>query len=133
MKIIVADASVLLSVAVGLAAEKAFSKPIIAYTTSHTYAELLKYLPHFSERYKVEFEEAILRVEDLPIEIKSRDFYESKLPEAKALMEPKDPDDVDLLALALFLDAPVWSNDDHFKNLPIKRYTTAEFLKTLGI
>ncbi len=133
MHVIVTDANILLAVAVGLAAEKAFRKPITAYTTSHTYAELLKYLPHFSERYKVSIEDAILRIEDLPIEIKPQDFYASKLPEAKALMEAKDPDDVELLALALFLDAPVWSNDDHFKNLPVKRYTTAEFLKALGI
>jgi hypothetical protein len=48
-------------------------------------------------------------------------------------MEAKDPEDVDLLALALFLGAPVWSNDDDFKDLPVKRYTTAEFLKLLGI
>lgn len=133
MHVIVTDANILLAVAVGLAAGKAFQKPITAYTTSHTYAEVLKYLPHFSERYKVSIEDAILRIEDLPIEIKPQEFYASKLQEAKALMEDKDPEDVDLLALALFLDAPVWSNDDHFKDLPVKRYTTAEFLRALGI
>ena len=133
MHVIVTDANVLLAKAVGLAAEKAFSKPIIAYTTSHTYAELLKYLPRFSERYKVSIEDAILCIEDLPIVIKQLDFYESKIPEAKTLMQTRDPDDAELLALALFMDAPVWSNDDHFKDLPIKRYTTAELLKALGI
>lgn len=133
MDIIVADASVLLAVAVGLAAQKAFQKPIVAYTTSHTYAELLEYLPHFSQRYKVSLEEALSSIEALPILVKPREFYAARLPEATMLMEARDPEDVDLLALALFLEAPVWSNDNHFKDLPVQRFTTAEFLKALGL
>ena len=37
-----------------------------------------------------------------------------------------------IAALALFLDAPVRSNDNHFKGFPTGRYTTAEILKKLG-
>lgn len=45
----------------------------------------------------------------------------------------RDPDDVDVLALALTLNLPVWSNDNDFENAGVEWYTTAELLKTLGI
>jgi predicted nucleic acid-binding protein len=65
--------------------------------------------------------------------VKPRSFYKAKLAEAKVIMDAKDPDDVDVAALALELDAPVWSNDNDFLGFPLGRYTTAQLLKTLGM
>lgn len=38
-----------------------------------------------------------------------------------------------LLALALHLGVPVWSNDNDFADAGVKWYTTAELLTGLGI
>ena len=38
----------------------------------------------------------------------------------------RDPEGVELLALALHLSLPVWSNDDDFELTGIEWYTTAE-------
>lgn len=43
-------------------------------------------------------------------------------------------DDVPYLALALFLDIPIWSNDGDFKEQSlVKVYTTTELLQTLKV
>lgn len=133
LRVIVADANVLLSAASGKAAGKAFLAPIEIYTTAHTAGEVFKYIPLFAARYGHTVEEVRREFAELPLEIKERPFYQDRIARAKELMEAMDPDDVDLVALALKLDASIWSNDDHFKDLPLKRYTTAQLLKALGI
>ncbi|NOY64262.1 MAG: PIN domain nuclease, partial [Nitrospirae bacterium] len=44
-----------------------------------------------------------------------------------------DPDDIELLALALKLKIPIWSNDHHFQKASIEVSTTAQLLKVLGL
>jgi predicted nucleic acid-binding protein len=124
---------VLLSAAVGKGAAKAFYKPIEVYTTQHTYNELMKYLPDFCEMYGIEEAEAKDQVEKLQLRVKNKSFYKSKLVEAFDLIGKRDPDDVDVLALTLKLDVPLWTNDKDFKGLPIKCYSTGQFLKKLGM
>ncbi len=133
LRVIVADANVLLSAAAGKAAGKAFLTSIEIYTAAFTAAEVLKYIPVFAARYGRTVEEVQREFAELPLVIKDKPFYKDQLTRAKEMMHDVDPDDVDLLALALKLDAPIWSNDDHFKNLPLKRYTTAQLLKALGV
>jgi predicted nucleic acid-binding protein len=48
-------------------------------------------------------------------------------------MKDRDPEDADLLALALQLEIPVWSNDNDFKGTGVRWYTTARLMKALGI
>ncbi len=47
-------------------------------------------------------------------------------------IEDRAPDDVPLLALALAMGIPVWSNDDDFRTAGVVWYTTARLLKKLG-
>lgn len=131
--VVVADANVLLSAAVGKAAHKAFFKPIEVYTTQHTYNELIKYLPAFCEMFNVSEEDARDQIEKLQLVVKNKSFYKAKLVEAWELIGKRDSKDVDVLALTLKLEVPIWSNDNDFKGLPVKRYTTAQFLKKLGM
>ena len=58
-------------------------------------------------------------------------LFEAKLPEASRRLAKRDPDDVDLLALAMALEVPVWSNDDDFRNTGVAWYTTAQLLDAL--
>jgi predicted nucleic acid-binding protein len=45
----------------------------------------------------------------------------------------KDEDDTELLALAMKLKIPIWSNDRDFKLTGVELYTTAKLLKILKI
>lgn len=53
--------------------------------------------------------------------------------EAERYIGKRDPDDVALLALALKLQIPVWSNDKDFRVAPIQTYPTAVLIKALGL
>jgi len=48
------------------------------------------------------------------------------------LIGERDPDDVDLLALALKLDIPIWTNDRDFEKTGVATYTTAQLLSLLN-
>ena len=48
-------------------------------------------------------------------------------------LEERDPDDIELLALALHLRIPVWSNDDDFASARAPWLATAELLARLNI
>jgi hypothetical protein len=64
---------------------------------------------------------------------RERSDYEAKLSTARRRIGKRDPDDVDVLAVALTLNLPVWSNDNDFEDAGVEWYSIAELLKTLGI
>jgi predicted nucleic acid-binding protein len=45
----------------------------------------------------------------------------------------RDMDDIELLALAMKLKVPVWSNDRDFTASKVQVYTTAKLLKELKV
>ena len=55
--------------------------------------------------------------------------YRKFLPEARARIENRDPKDVDVLALTLALDIPLWSNDRDFDWTGVQQFTAAQLLK----
>ncbi len=61
------------------------------------------------------------------------EHYLPQRDEAERRIGKRDMEDVDLLALALHLKIPIWSNDNDFVEGGIEWYTTAELLARLGI
>jgi predicted nucleic acid-binding protein len=59
--------------------------------------------------------------------------YSKSLPEAMRRIGRRDPDDADLLALALHHKIPIWSNDRDFEKLRVELFTTEDLLRHLGI
>jgi predicted nucleic acid-binding protein len=57
-----------------------------------------------------------------------REAYADALPEATRRITDRDPDDVEILALALHLDIPLWSNDNDFEDTGVEWFTTARLL-----
>lgn len=102
-------------------------------TTEHNIAEVIEYLPEFARRYGLD--ENVLRetVHLLPVEVYAKAQYASHLVAAKLLIGHRDEDDVHLVALALMLQVPVWTNDRDFSNFKRGVYTTATLLKVLGV
>lgn len=129
-----ADANVLLSAVLGHAALKVFTQTDLSVlTTKGVLQEVRDYLPLLAKQYDMlpQVLEAQLRL--LAVRECEPDDYAPKLEDAKRATSSRDPDDVDLLALALGLGVPVWSNDSDFKDAGVEWYTTARLLRRLGI
>jgi predicted nucleic acid-binding protein len=75
---------------------------------------------------------ATLLVASLPASVVERATYEKSIPEAKRRIGRRDPDGVDVVALALHAGAPVWSNDNDFEHAGVEWFTTAALLAKLN-
>jgi predicted nucleic acid-binding protein len=132
---VVADANVLLSAVIGGRAALALRHDKVeqVLTPATAYDEVFDYLPSLAKKKRLELDTLLLAYAALPVSVVERSEYRQKLPTARRRIGKRDPDDVDVLALALTLNLPVWSNDNDFEDSGVEWYTTAELLKTLGI
>jgi predicted nucleic acid-binding protein len=131
---VAADANVLLSAVLGHAALRVFTQTDLSVlTTQGVLQEVREYLPLVANQYDMipQALEGQLRL--LAVRGCEPEEYAAKLETAKRVIARRDPDDVDLLALALALGVPVWSNDNDFKEAGVEWYTTARLLRRLGV
>jgi predicted nucleic acid-binding protein len=94
--------------------------------------EVRAYLPVLADRYAILPQALESQFQLLAVRSVDPVFYRRQIPEARRRMKFRDPDDVDLLALALALRVPVWSNDGDFSAVRVAWYTTARLLAKLG-
>ena len=130
-----ADANVLLSAVIGGRARLALNHPEIEeiITTEHTFAEVEEYAKILAGKKRLPSDILLLAVAALPVTIVSRAQYARSVPEATNRIGRRDPDDVELLALVLQFDVPIWSNDKDFEGLRVDLFTTERLLRRLGI
>lgn len=130
---VAADANVLLSAVLAHAALKVFTEyDVEVVSPSSVVGEVREYLPELGKRYDISVEALESQLRLLAIREYEREAYEEKLIEARSRIGTRDPDDIDLLALALVLEIPVWSNDSDFDGADVEWYTTARLLKVLA-
>jgi predicted nucleic acid-binding protein len=103
------------------------------YTTEATFEEVREYAVALGRKKKIGPAAMMLTVAALPVSIVASDDYNDAKSKARELIGRRDPDDVEILALALHLNIPLWSNDNDFEECGIEWYTTAELLRKLGI
>jgi predicted nucleic acid-binding protein len=128
------DANVLLSAVLGHAALRVFTRTDVGVlTTRGVLEEVREYLPLIAKQYDMlpQALEGQLRL--LAVRECEPEEYATKLEAAKRAIAKRDPDDVELLALALAFSVPVWSNDSDFKDTGVEWYTTARLLRLLGV
>ena len=132
---LVADAHVLLSAVIGGRAALVLKQEQVeqVFTPAAAYDEVFEYLGPLAKKKRLQLDTLLLTLAALPVTVVERSDYEHDLPEAERRMAKRDPDDVDVLALALGLSLPVWSNDNDFEDAGVEWYTTAELLEALGI
>ncbi len=131
---IAADANVLLSAVVGRAALKVFKQSSLeVVSTSLNIKEVREYLPVMAEKYEMAVELLESQFQLLAVREFNLREYQGSLAIARRKIGKRDPDDVDLLALALELEIPLWSNDGDFEGTGVEWYTTAQLLKKLGL
>lgn len=132
---IAADANVLLASVLGGRARLILTHPEVeeVLTPEAMMAEVEEYALLLAEKKRLRPQTVLLALAALPVTVINRSRYSRQLSEARRLMANRDPDDVDLLALALHFKLAVWSNDRDFENLPIDCYTTEELLRHLRV
>jgi predicted nucleic acid-binding protein len=128
-----ADANVLLSALIGGQAMRVLRHPAIEeiLTAEVTLAEVQEYAGQLARKRRLAVDTVLLAASTLPVTTVPRTGHSSCMAEARKRIGRRDPDDVDLLALALHLGIPVWSNDSDFENAGVVWYTTASFLAAL--
>lgn len=132
---VAADANVLLAAVLGGRARLVLAHPNIqeVFTTEHTFAEVEEYAFTLARKKRLPVDILTLVIAALPITLISRAQYANRMAEAGRRMASRDPDDVELLALALHLQIPVWSNDKDLEHLPVDLFTTERLLRHLRI
>ena len=132
---LVADANVLLAAVLGGQAKTVLQHPEIdeVLTAEATLTEVEEYAPILAKKKRLSLDSLLLAIAALPVTVVEKAIYSSSLPQARKLIARRDPDDVDILALALHTNLPLWSNDNDFEEAGIEWYTTAEMLRKLGV
>ena len=128
-----ADANVLLSALIGGQAMRVLRHPAIGeiLTTEATLAEVQEYAGQLARKRRLDVDLALLAAATLPVTTVPRAVYASSMAEARKRIGRRDPDDVELLALAIQLKLPVWSNDNDFGETGVVWHTTAWLLAAL--
>jgi predicted nucleic acid-binding protein len=129
------DANPILSAIIGGSARTVFiksEKSTAFYTTAFNYREVEKYIPIFASKRDIPIDDLYLAFSMLPLNVCDYNFYNDKVKQAKELIEKRDKDDFHLLALALKLSCPIWSNDKDFGGLGMEIYSTLDLIKERG-
>ena len=114
---IAVDATALISASIrGRALRIFLDSPIRSLITcSFTFDEARNDLPFVCGKIqRVQLVDAELILHTLPVELYDRRHYHEMLEPATKLIGKKDRKDVDLLALALQENVPIWSEDSDF-------------------
>jgi len=132
---LVADANVLLSAVIGGRAALVLRHERVeqVFTPAAAYDEVFEYLAPLARKKRLRLDTLLLALAALPVVIVDRSEFEDQLPEAERRIKARDPDDVDVLALALKVEVAVWTNDEDFADSGVEWHTTAELLKMLGV
>ena len=130
-----ADANVLLAAVLGGRARLILQDPRIeeVLTVPTIVAEVEEYAGILARKKRLSEDLVLLAVAALPVTVVDQAAYADAIPNAKQRMGARDPDDVDLLALALTFELPVWSNDKDFQGAGVTCLTTETLLRQLGL
>jgi predicted nucleic acid-binding protein len=130
-----ADANVLLSAVIGGRAGLVLAHPKIlnVFTPEQTFAEVEEYALVLARKRRLPSDIVLLAVAALPVAVVGRTQYAKNIPEATKRIGRRDPDDIELLALAIHLRIPIWSNDKDFENIGSDLFTTEQLLRQLEI
>jgi predicted nucleic acid-binding protein len=131
---LVADANVLLSAVLGGGAKAVLEHPLVTevLTAEMTLSEVQEYAAQLARKKRLSLDVVLMAVTALPVTVVERAAYQASIQEAERRIGRRDPDDVELLALALHAKVPVWSNDNDFEGVGVEWFTTAELLARLG-
>jgi predicted nucleic acid-binding protein len=132
---LVADANPLLSSLLGgRARDVLFSGTIAFFAPQHTLFEVARYLPYVARTIGRAELDLFREFELLPVVAAQPGEYDSQMELATQLIGRRDPKDVHVLALALQLRLPIWTEDRDFDGLPnVTVFRTSDLLALIGL
>jgi hypothetical protein len=95
---------------------------LIVATTEVAIDEMHDHAEELADLYKLDLDTLHAAIEVLPVDRYSETDYVSQIKQAGVLIEHRDPDDGHIVALALKLGVPIWSNDNDFRDLSVDRF-----------
>lgn len=127
---LVVDANPILSALLGGKAKRLFfESDITEFSVADTaIEEVRRYLPKMAEKLGVSLDFLSYALDLLPLTICSPKIYRRSLKVARMQIAHRDQGDVEILALALALKRPLWTNDKDFGATSVQMLTTAELL-----
>ena len=112
------DANVLLAASLGGRTRRVFSRPDWSFFTTGSVMAGLS-IPDVETAFR-----------SIPVNVVPNPDFAHCLSEAGNRIGDRDPDDVALLALALAMRIPLWSNDKDFAIAGIELWTTAAIMES---
>jgi len=101
-------------------------------TAESTLSEVQDYTAQPARKKRLSLDVVLLAAAALSVKVVEGAVYQASIQEAERRIGRRDPDDFELLALALHAKVPVWSNDNDFEGVGVEWFTTAELLARLG-
>jgi predicted nucleic acid-binding protein len=129
-KRVVLDANILIRAFFGeqvISLLNSYEDSVEFYTPDFCLVEAKKHVPRIAARGKVDPFLAELFLDRLfpgLIQLVDRSLYEQFEERAQARISTRDPDDWPIVATALLLDAPIWTEDQDFFGCGIPTWTT---------
>lgn len=119
MKItIVVDANSMIAALLGGTSRTIFFERRFRFcTTEYTMNEVHKYIPYIAEKSGIEKEFVEYALSLLPVQPYPKELYKDTLEKAEELIGEIDKKDTSILALALKLHPPLWSEDRDFERV----------------
>lgn len=130
-----ADANVLLSAVLDGRAKAILLHPDVeeVVTAESVFHEVQEYASSLARKKRLSLDIVLLAVATLPLRVVAHEEYATAVPEAKKRIGKRDPDDTELLALAIQFEIPVWSNDNDFEDTGVectRRHSYSRFWKS---
>jgi predicted nucleic acid-binding protein len=129
-KKLVVDANILLRGVFGTRVRgqlNSYQETVSFYTPNLCVEEALKYVSAIAERRKLDPEESVANLNQLLLEcfiIVDQRFYEEFEARARARISSRDADDWPVVATALLINAPIWTEDQDFFGSGIATWTS---------
>ena len=129
-KRLVLDANILLRGVFGTRVRDllaSYQETAVFYTPDLCVEESLKYVPSIARRRGLDLEESYANLNQLLascIIIVDQRFYEEFEDRARARISSRDPDDWPVVATAMLIDAPIWTEDQDFFGSGIATWTS---------
>ena len=130
-----ADANVLLSAILGGRARLVLRHPKVEelLTAEATLEEVQEYAAHLARRRRLSLDLVLMAAASLPVTVVEQAEYSDSIADARQRIGHRDPDDIEILAVAIHFGIPVWSNDNDFAVAGVEWYTTARLLAKLNV
>jgi predicted nucleic acid-binding protein len=128
-KRLVLDANILLRATFGLRARKLIEQycdTVLLCTPEYCLVEARKYIPVISTRRNLDLDAALLIFEDIVdrLEVIDERLYIAHQVSAHKRIDTRDPEDWPILAAALFLECPIWTEDRDFFGCGVSTWTS---------